>query len=176
MILIASDRRNVGKTFLACKIIKHLSSYSRVTGIKISPHFHEQPDERNIICKNDKYIIVDEKSETTKDSSLMLQAGAKRVYFVMAKKEHLEEAFSIIRDQLVNHAIVCESGGLREVVRPGLFLFVRKRIEGMQNKSLMKYTPKIVTNHKNGFDFDEQCIRYKNNQITLTKTTINENF
>ena len=167
LILIAGDRRKVGKTLLACKIIKHLSAYCQVIGIKISPHFHVQQDERNIICKNDKYVVIDEQSETTKDSSLMLQAGAKRVFFIMAKTEHLTEAFSFRRDQLVNHAIVCESGGLHEVVQPGLFLFVKKRDEQMQKKGLLKYAPVLVTNHKNVLDFDEQCIGYNNNQITL---------
>jgi len=167
MILIAGDGRNVGKTHLSCKIIKHLSGFSKVIGIKISPHYHELADEDSIVYKNEQFTIVDEKSITRKDSSLMLQAGARKVFFIMAEQEHLEKAFSFISDQLLNHSIVCESGGLHKVVQPGLFLFVKNRIEKIQKKHLLKYAPVIVTNHQKSYDFNEQCIGYKNDQITL---------
>lgn len=167
MILIAGDGRNVGKTFLSCKIIRHLSSHCNVIGIKISPHFHNHPNDETIVYKNDRIVIVDEKAITRKDSSLMLQAGAKRVFFIMSRQNDLEEAFSIISDQLLNHCIVCESGGLHDVLKPGLFLFVKSREEEIQKKHLLQYAPIIVTNRDNSFDFEESSIGYNNNQITL---------
>ncbi len=167
MILIAGNNRDVGKTYLACKLIKYLSECNDVIGIKISPHFHEQETEQYTICKSEKFVIFDEKVKSSKDSSLMLQAGAKRVFFIMAKQEHLEEAISNIRDQFADHLVVCESGGLSEIVQPGLFLFVKNSVEQIRKKDLLKHTPIIVNNHKNVFDFDERCIGYENNQITL---------
>ncbi len=167
MILIAGDGRAVGKTYLACRIINHLSSFNPVIGIKVSPHFHEYEDEQSIICKNERFVIIDEKAETAKDSSLMLQSGANRVFFIMAADEHLLEAISLISDQLLEHPIVCESGGLREVVQPGLFLFVRNRMGQIEKTKPLRYAPAMVFNHKKHLDFDPHCIRYEGNQVTL---------
>ena len=41
-LLVAGNGRNVGKTFLACEIIKQLSQKNEVTGVKISPHFQKK--------------------------------------------------------------------------------------------------------------------------------------
>ena len=167
MILIAGDGRNVGKTFLACKIIRHLSESAEVIGIKISPHFHDLQNEEYIVIKNDRYIIAEEKAITRKDSSLMLQAGAKKVYFIMTRQEHLKEAFSSISEKLLNHVIVCESGGLQELVQPGLFLFVKAKDQYIQKKHLLNNAPIIITNHNKSFDFDVKSIGYRSNQINV---------
>lgn len=122
LILIAGDGRNVGKTTLACKIIKKLSAEHKVAGIKISPHFHKQDKKSEILIKNERFTIVKETLLNSKDSSLLLQAGAQQVFFIMCKQEHLQEAFSQLTSQLNNGPVVCESGGLHEIIKPGLFL------------------------------------------------------
>ena len=149
LILIAGDGRNVGKTFLACKIISHLSGSSDVIGIKISSHIHENETGDTIVCKNENFVIYDEKSVSLKDSSLMLQAGAKRVFYIIAKQENLKEAFFAISDELKNHSVVCESGGLLEIVQPWLFLYVKNQIVPVQKQNLLKYSPIVISNHQN---------------------------
>lgn len=167
MILIAGNGRNVGKTFLSCEIIRQLALSTNVIGIKISPHFHELATDNSILHRNNHFTIVDEKTISTKDSSLMLQAGAKRVFFIMAEQENLSEAFSFIRQELEGHAIVCESGGLCEVVHPGLFLFVKAGEELIQKQHLLEYAPIVVSNVHKVFDFNIKSIGYKENQISF---------
>ncbi len=167
MILIAGNGRNVGKTYLACEIIKHLSLSSRVVGIKISPHFHDVSAGSSVLYENERFIIVYENATTMKDSSLMLHSGAKKVFFIMGEQEHLEEALSLISNELEDHAIVCESGGLAEMVRPGLFLFVKSKDEHIQKMHLLEHVPIIVNNDHVSFDFDLKRIGYRDNQITL---------
>lgn len=171
-IFIAGDGRNVGKTFLACKIIKHLSSHCNVIGIKISPHFHVQEHSNSIICENNKFVIIDEKSISNKDSSLMLQSGAIKVFYIMSKQENIQEAFSVISSQLKTGVIVCESGGLHDIVQPGLFLFVKSKIETVQKHGLLKHSPVVVDSFNNNFDFDPQCIGFENNRVTINKLEI----
>ncbi len=167
LILIAGDKRNVGKTFLACKIIQHLSSFSEVIGIKISSHLHPQNETGNTILNTKEIKIVEEKKHTNKDSSRMLQAGAKRVFFIMAHQENISTAFDYIRKDLTGYAVVCESGGLIEYVNPALFLFVTDTKSAIRKHQYLKYSPIIVANENHKLNFDEKNIGFKNNHINI---------
>ncbi len=166
LLLIAGNGRNVGKTFFACSIIKQLSLISEVLGIKISSHFHPVNTE-DILIKNERFIIVEEKYNSTKDSSLFLQAGAKRVFFLMVHQQYLEEAFHHLQKYLPQHAIVCESGGLHEIINPGLFFFVNLEEKEIIKKQHLKFSPVIVTNNGKEFDFDINKIHFFNNKFEL---------
>jgi hypothetical protein len=166
LLLIAGNGRNVGKTFLACKIIEYLSKSTEVTGLKISPHFY-QVTESDILFSNEHFIITNEKQINAKDSSLMLQAGAKHVFFVMVKPGFIAEAFEKLLPFLPETPIVCESAQLHEVVTPGLFLFVKRAGDEIVKPEYLKYSPVIVNNDGNHFDFDFQQIQFENNKINL---------
>ena len=153
LLLISGNGRNVGKTWLACRIIEKLSQHQKVTAIKISAHFHAV-DVDSIIIQNERFIVCIEKEINTKDTSLMLQAGAEKVYFIMASPLHLREAFHFLRKDLKDKIIVCESGGLIEIVNPGLFLFVMKDGSQIQKPHLLEYSPIVIMNSNNRFDFD----------------------
>ena len=168
LLLIAGNGRNVGKTHLACKIIKHFSPYEEVTGLKISSHFHPIEKE-NIILENENFIIAEERNNGTKDSSLMLLAGAKKVYFVMSKRDYLKDAFNELFHLLPENLIVCESGGLHEFVKPGLFLFVKRADEKIVKKHLLEYAPIIVNNDGKNFDFNIQQIEFIKNKFRIHK-------
>jgi hypothetical protein len=166
LLLIAGNGRNVGKTTLACKIIKRLSQTEDVVGLKISPHFHSF-NETEIVFKNEYFIIFDEKQINTKDSSLMLQAGAKTVYFVTVEPENLDKAIEKLIQLLPNKPIVCESGGLHEFVSPGLFLMVKRAGEKTVKSHFLKYSPIMVNNNGENFDFNIQNIEFQNNKFNL---------
>ena len=165
-LLVAGDGRNVGKTHLACKIIEHLSTLTAVVGVKVSPHFHSS-ETNNILFKTEDFIIAEEKEITQKDSSLMLQAGAKRVFFVMAKPEIIAEAFLELDKHLPKGPVICESGGLHEIVEPGAFIFVKKKDSEIQKRQHLKYAPEIVENDGTFFSFQPEKIDFQNNQIVL---------
>lgn len=165
LLLIAGNGRNVGKTYFACKIIAQLSATTKVCGIKISSHFHSFC-EKDILFQNEHFILLEEKQNSTKDSSLMLKAGAKHVYFIMTKQEHLHEAFQKIQSHLPEYAIVCESGGLHEIVTPGLFFFVHQSGKELEKKHHLNYSPIIVYNNGKEFDFDINHLNFINNKFT----------
>ncbi len=168
LLLIAGNGRNVGKTTLACRIISLFAPKTAVTGLKISPHQHSFNND-DVLFKNEKITILDEKQNSLKDSSLMLQAGAKWVYFVMVKQEHFNDSIDILIDLLPKSLIICESGGLHEFVSPGLFLMVKQKEEKIVKKHLLQYSPIIVNNDGKDFDFDIQKLEFINHQINIKK-------
>ncbi len=166
ILLVAGNGRNVGKTWLACRIIEKLSQNQNVTAIKISSHYHPE-DADNIIIQNDRFIISSETKINSKDSSLMLQAGAEKVYFIMVSQPHLLEAFNFLKDELKNKIVVCESGGLVELINPGIFLFVNKKGNPIQKPHLLKYSPLIIENEGQTIDFDLDRITITDNKFVV---------
>lgn len=165
MLLIAGNGRNVGKTFVACEIIKRLAKKHEVTGIKITPHIYEY-NEKDVVVKSSNYVVVEEKNLNAKDSSRMLQAGAK-TYLIMAAQTYLNEAFEALYKKLPARPVVCESGGLHEYVNPGLFFFIVQAGTGIIKKQHLKFSPYIINNNGVDFDFNLDSILYKNNKFIL---------
>jgi hypothetical protein len=168
MLLIAGNGRNVGKTFLACKFIEQISRSQKVIGVKFSSHIHPV-EKKDIIIETKDFVIVEENKISNKDSSMMLQAGASKVYFVMAKKRSLKTAFLQLNKLLPDTAIVCESGGLAEFINPGVFLFVKKTGDEIIRKDYLRFSPEIVENSSDSFGNDISNINFTNNRFSLRK-------
>lgn len=166
LLLVAGNGRNVGKTWFTCRVIEHLATFTKVSAIKISSHFHPYTEDA-VLLKTEDFIIIEEKRITQKDSSLMLQAGAQKVYFIMAAQAHLAEAFSQLQPHLPHHAIVCESGGLHQVLNPGLFFFVNREGKEIVKTHHLAYTPIQVINNGVAIDFNIKKIDYKNGELVL---------
>jgi hypothetical protein len=169
MILLAGNGRNVGKTTFALLIIRHLSKYGDVIGLKTSPHMHDLNNDLEVLIRTSDYVVAEEKGQSKKDSSLMLQAGAKRVFFIMAKDENLEQAFSVIAEQLDAATVVAESGGLSTLIKPGFFFFVKHPKDQITKKHYLKYKPIMVNNGDPGFDFEVERLSLKNKHIFISQ-------
>lgn len=125
LLLVAGNGRNTGKTSIACKIIKTFSSKYKIISVKICPHFHEH-DSENLLESSECISIIEEKHLTSKDSSLMLQAGASKAFYIQAKDAYIKPAFIKLQKYLDEDAfLICESGGLRHSFKPDVFLFVK---------------------------------------------------
>lgn len=108
-------------------MIEHFSPRLSVVGIKITHHFHPLTYEMPIIADHKHFRIFEEiRMDQFKDSSRMLKAGAARVFFVISEKEKLGEAMHELLKYLhEGRALICESGGLTDFIRPGLHLHVK---------------------------------------------------
>jgi hypothetical protein len=166
LLLIAGNGRNVGKTTLACKIIARFAGEINVTGLKITPHFHPV-NETDVVLKTDNFVIINETQINSKDSSLMLQAGAKQVFFVMANRGFYYETIEILTQILPENLIVCESGGLYEWVSPGVFFMVKHKNEEIVKTHLLAHSPIIVNNDGKNFDFDINRLKFCNRRIII---------
>ncbi len=166
ILLVAGDGRNVGKTYWCCKCIEHLSKSADVIAVKISPHFHNYK-ENNIIIKTEDFVILQEKEISRKDSSLMLQAGAKEVYFVMCKKDKLKQAFTYLRPYINNKITVVESGGLHKIIKAGLFFFLKNANREINKTEYIQYKPIVINNTGKELDFDVYNIEIEKNTTNL---------
>lgn len=165
LLLIAGNGRNVGKTYFACRVIESLSKQSPVTGLKITSHIHEHNND--VLIKTQHYVILQEEQITHKDSSRMLQAGAKQVFFVMAAPKYLPEAFEKLSAYLPETPIVCESGGLHDIVRPGLFFFIQLKKTPIRKAQHLIHNPVVVINDGENLKFDYSKIQLNNNKFSL---------
>ncbi len=166
MLLIAGTERDVGKTTLACRIIERLAPQGGVTGVKISPHWHADAG-GTLVADGAGFVIFREEQASSKDSGRMYAAGARPVFFVMADEEALAEAFRALLPLLPPGPLVCESGGLRRLVEPGLFLFVTKGSVPPGKEDLLTYLPVAVEYHKGIFDPAPEHILYHGGRWTV---------
>ena len=172
LLIIAGTGRNTGKTTLACQIIRKFRAYRSIYAIKITPHFYKNLQTGIVLTDNPNLYIAEETDTSTgKDSSLMLEAGAQKSYFVMATNEYLCTAITnIIKLIPSDSLIVCESGGLRNWVVPGLFFMMDKINEGCLKSDIEKLkilADRVITFDGEKFDFNPETIGISGNQWTL---------
>lgn len=140
ILLIAGTGRNTGKTLMASSIIKKFSSKNKITGLKISPHFHSGTESLHTLHKSENFNIYQETSiSSSKDSSRMLKAGANKVYYIECLDEFMKEAFELfLRLTAVNGPIVCESPALRKYLKPGVFIIVDNQSNNNKKQDILK--------------------------------------
>ena len=126
ILLITGSERNIGKTSLACEVIKLFGRKNDLTAIKVSAHFHEPtPNLKLLEYTNDYKIYQEFNTNTGKDSSRMLKSGAKYAFYFEVKKGNIERAFNLFMEKYnPDLPIVCESTALASVIEPGIRLHV----------------------------------------------------
>ncbi len=140
ILLISGSGRNCGKTSLACEIIESISKRKAVIALKISPHFHQFSEQQELLFDNKKFKIFRETDSTSgKDSSRMLRAGAAFSFYLQCEDENLAEAWECMNKFLPeNRAVVCESGSLAKIFKPGLHLLVEGENPDKMKRSYLK--------------------------------------
>jgi hypothetical protein len=176
ILLIAGTGRNVGKTLFACQLIKSLAC-KNVICIKISPHFHVLNKEIEIIKRTENLVIAKENQKTgTKDSNRMLQAGSQEVYYVQAKDDALTEVLSYFEEILsAETPVICESGGLRDLIEPGVFLMINKKNNNNIKPRAIGYqklADKWIEFDGENFNFTAENISFIHDKWKLKKQTI----
>lgn len=174
MLLIGSADANVGKTALACAIIRRFAGIRDIVGVKVTTIKAKDGQcprggQGCGVCSSlqGHFLITEEgprfagtqsDPNSHKDTGRLLAAGARRVFWLRVMRTHLEEAMNVLLDTIGRDAVsICESNSLRQVVEPGLFLIVRNHNTGAWKRSaqqVKEYADKIVVSDDTGFDFD----------------------
>lgn len=167
LLLIAGTGRNAGKTTLACEIVEQTSKDREVIGVKISPHIHTQNEGAEMVFSNDHFSVFREwDKRASKDSSRMLRAGAKQVFYIQSEDKYIGEAFQMLSKEFdFESPIVCESGGLRNFVVPSVFLICGREGNTSIKEKLKPLIPKanrMLQFKDPGFDFDISKIKFEN--------------
>ncbi len=146
LLVIGGAGRNVGKTEFACRLIEKTARDNEVYGLKVSAIF---PDEMTLHGRHDegeKHCIFEElRDDTDKDTSRMLRAGAKKVFFISCTNENVLTSYHMFRNELPEDVpIICESNSLVSCCKPALHLIVvphtgeiKKRVVEKMNQADM---------------------------------------
>jgi molybdopterin-guanine dinucleotide biosynthesis protein A len=138
VLLIGGAARDVGKTAFACRIIERSAPDVDVVGIKITVSGGGDRDDRDRHggpaagkdhSPGDRYRILEDPipSDNT-DTGRMLEAGARRSYWLRATREYLEEGIEALFRLLPDDAcVVAEGTSARTVMEPGAFIVLRKK-------------------------------------------------
>jgi hypothetical protein len=174
LIIIAGNGRDSGKTTFACRIIQKFGGMIPLVAVKISPHQHASVP-LDVDLQPDAYSIAEEVNTlSSKDSSRMLAGGAKRSFFVTSHDDKLHEVILQIMELAGKESyIICESGGLRKYVKPGIFLLVNRRGRNdikPESLQLTEYNPVWITFNGKEFDFDMNRIMIRGKRWTVKNT------
>ena len=179
MLMIGSACANVGKTELACALIKKFGKTTDIIGIKVTTIKAKdgQCPRGGLGCgvcsslEGDFCITEETDSESHKDTARLLAAGAKRVFWLRVMKTHLKDGMTTLLDIIGPDAIsICESNSLRQVVEPGLFPMVKARnLKAWKSsaQNVKEYADKIIITSPDGFDFDLTRIKLVDGKWTL---------
>ncbi len=140
MILIGSTGRNTGKTEFACSIIKHFKNKYNFIGLKATTIANKNEScprggEGCGVCTSltGSYKVTEEKNISgNKDTSRLLIAGAKKVFWLQVFKHQLEIGFNAFLHILKTkynltkdrYIFICESNSLRTILEPGIFIII----------------------------------------------------
>lgn len=160
LLLIAGNGRNIGKSTLAETIIASFSKKEEIIGLKVTTMYPEESNchgEKETQFPNPFSIFEETDIHSPKDTARMLRAGASRVFYIRCTDEHLKDAleafYSIISTLSV---IVCESGSLRKVADPGVFIYIeepKKQADKEKHRSIKPLADRILISERLATDF-----------------------
>lgn len=171
ILLVSGSGRNVGKTTFIREIISQ-ELVKCITTVKISPHFHKPtPGLIPITSGKNWELSLETNSKTGKDTSLFLNAGADKSYYIQAKKSALREVLTVLEGILPNDKpVIIESAGIREALIPGMYVVVTSPEDNIKKEikeELMK-ADLIVISDKKRFYPDPRYLQFKNRWIINT--------
>ncbi|MDR2499895.1 MAG: hypothetical protein LBD37_02285 [Treponema sp.] len=132
LILIGSGGRNSGKTALAEALIRLLAPQYPLCALKVTTvaetgGCHRGEQGCGACAGFSAYALDEEKDRASgKDTSRLLNAGAKPVFWLRSRAACLAEAYAAFLAKVnAPSLIIAESNSLRRRVEPGCFIMVR---------------------------------------------------
>ncbi|MDT8392380.1 MAG: hypothetical protein RQ761_00950 [Bacteroidales bacterium] len=164
-LIVSGNGRDSGKTGFITRLIRQTAQQQKITAIKVSPHLHPGSNPNGLLLKTDHYILAKEIIKgNRKDSARMLEAGAHEVYYIEATDEHLPEAFETFRKLIpVKGPVVCESGGLRDIINPSLFIMINRNDGRPDKKGFVQRLPLadlLIVFNGHDYDLHAERIRF----------------
>lgn len=128
VLIVGGSGRNVGKTEFVCRLIEKISATTDIYALKVSAVY---PDEHLYHGEHPgegggRELFEELRLDSAKDTSRMLRAGAKRVFYLRSDGSDIARGFHTFLGQIpADSLIICESNSLNTVVRPALLVVVR---------------------------------------------------
>jgi len=134
--MIGSADRNVGKTLLACELIRRHAPTQAIIAVKITTIKKEngtcpRGGDGCGVCGNlpGKFSLTEiQDRPTNKDTTRLLAAGASKVFWLRVHAAHLAEGVEALLAQIpAGQPSIWESNSARLAVNPGTFLILREK-------------------------------------------------
>ena len=180
LLLVGSGGRNIGKTEFACSVIRNLAEKSvPAVGLKITVIREGEAEcprggKGCGFCASMEghYALCEElpgKTDPGKDTARMLDAGAKKVFWLRVMKNRLEEGISFLFRHLEEQGLsglplVAESNSARLAVEPGLFVMIKDPRQSRMKETAWRVEPLadiVVEWTGEGHDFDPRGIVFE---------------
>jgi len=125
-LVISGSGKKVGKTFLATALIRRFSASFPLVALKISPHRHDSLGGAELVHESEGIRIFRETAPHGKNTGLFLAAGASESFFMETNDRHLLQGLKIFSPDCNPSGlpVICESGALGGLVRPGIRIFI----------------------------------------------------
>lgn len=181
MLMIGASGSKVGKTELACALVRKFTRGLPVIAIKVTAVASRDGScprggQGCGVCSSldGEYCITQEIArQSGKDTGRLLAAGADRVYWLRVMRGHLRRGLDALLAMIDRDAImICESNSLRQVVEPGLFLMVESTAGKPWKQSaqdVRQHVDCLVRSDGSCFDLDLDRIRLAGNRWLLTE-------
>ncbi|OHB67702.1 MAG: hypothetical protein A2Y76_02185 [Planctomycetes bacterium RBG_13_60_9] len=166
MLMIGSSGSNVGKTELACALLRRFGGKQRVVAVKVTAIEAKDGScprggQGCGVCSSmdAEYRITEETDRhSRKDTGRLLAAGAGKVYWLRVVRTHLCQGLTALLETVGRDTVlICESNSLRQVVEPGLFLIVERTDRKAWKPSaqqVRQHADRIVLSDGSRFDLD----------------------
>ena len=157
LLIVAGTGRNVGKTEFVCRLISKISTTHEIYALKVSAVYPgEDIYHGNHSEELSDYNLFEEiLTDTEKDTSRMLRAGAQKVFYLRSDDTGIDKGFENFRKHIPKNAvIVCESNSLWQYVKPGLLILLTSSDGDIKQRArdLLKHADMVVTSDlKSGF-------------------------
>jgi hypothetical protein len=165
LAIVAGTGRNSGKTLFAVRLIERYRKHG-IIAVKISSHNHSPSAGSKLVASGPGYTLYRELSLSgSKDSELMLAAGAAESYYISAGEESVREAYSRLLELIPpTSPVICESPVLASLVTPGLLVVAdsnnvlkRKEISGILSRCDLLTEPGKVSEDIMKISLDNNC-------------------
>jgi hypothetical protein len=179
MLLVGGAGRNSGKTTFSCSLIKRFCARHELVALKVTvireaggpcPRGNDSCG----VCSSlsGSYEITEEHGDPPgKDTSLMVAAGAQRVYWMRVMREHLAEGVSALLERVGPDAMcICESNSLRHAVEPSVFVIVKSRSSSTFKRSareVLHLADRVVLSEGGGFDLSSAELEFQGGAWSL---------
>ena len=179
MLMVGARCKSDGKTAFTRSIIDKFAGKHDIVGVKVttvdnfntSHHPEVSGSKSGGPCMGPWYITEEKDPHSNTDTGKMLAAGAKRVLWLLALKNHLDKAAQALVETLGAETVsICESNRARSVIEPGAFIM----IEGTDDKDwkpsareVAGYADRVVLSDGTRFDIDPDDIRLLDGRWTV---------
>ncbi len=149
-LLLGSAARKAGKTAFAVRVIRRLAPKHEVFGVKITPLPEEgdsplprgKSESAEAVCAGPWRIDEETAADERTDTGRMILAGARKAFWLRARRDRLAEAAAALWERIPAGAcVVAEGGSLRRVLKPGLFVLLRGLEDGDIKPSYRELLP-----------------------------------